>query len=96
MKDQISTKGIYDFCKELWPINRSLTGPGVIKTLELIQNFLPDLKIHSYQSGTKKFDWIIPDEWKVNEAWIKDDAGNEIINFNDNNLHLVGYSEPIS
>jgi len=96
MKDQISTKGIYDFCKELWPINRSLTGPGVIKTLELIQNFLPDLKIHSYQSGTKKFDWIIPDEWKVNEAWIKDDADNEIINFNDNNLHLVGYSEPIS
>lgn len=96
MKDQISANGIYDFCKELWPINRSLTGPGVIETLELIKSFLPNLKIHSYQSGAKKFDWIIPDAWKVNEAWIKDEAGNEIINFNDNNLHLVGYSEPIS
>ncbi len=96
MKDQISVKGIYDFCKELWPINRSLTGPGVIKTLKLIKSFLPNLKIHSYKSGSKKFDWVIPDEWRVNEAWIKDDAGNEIINFNHNNLHLVGYSEPIS
>ena len=96
MSEEISTSGIYDFCKKLWPINRSLTGPGVRETFKHITDILPELIIHSYQSGSRKFDWTVPQEWSVNEAWIKDDAGNDVINFQNNNLHLVGYSKPIS
>tara|TARA_B100001250_G_C19813196_1_gene796823 strand:- start:1647 stop:2921 length:1275 start_codon:yes stop_codon:yes gene_type:complete len=86
---------IYNLAKKLWPINRSLTGEGVRKTLGEIKNILPELTIHEVPSGTKAFDWTIPKEWQVNEAWIKDPEGNKICNFQENNLHLVGYSKPI-
>ncbi len=88
-------KEIYSFAKTLWPINRSLTGEGVRKTLFLIKNKLPELKILKIKSGTKVFDWVVPNEWNVREAWIKDPKGKKICNFNENNLHLMGYSQPI-
>ena len=53
------------------------------------------MKIIKFKSGTKVFDWTIPNEWIVKEAWIKNDKGKKIINFDDNNLHLVGYSVPV-
>ena len=59
---------IYNFAKELWPINRSLTGPGVRETLKKISNHLSSLKIKSVASGTKVFDWTVPKEWSVNIA----------------------------
>ncbi|MBT7611168.1 MAG: DUF4910 domain-containing protein, partial [Bacteriovoracaceae bacterium] len=63
--------------KELFPICRSLTGEGNRKTLSLLNNITP-LEIHEVPSGTDVFDWKVPDEWSIREAWIKDEDGNEI------------------
>lgn len=87
-------KHIHNFAKELWPINRSITGEGVRQTLRMISNHLPSLKIKSIPSGTKVFDWSIPKEWFVQEAYIITPEGKRICDFRDNNLHLVGYSVP--
>jgi len=81
--------------KKLWPLNRSLTGKGVIQTLKILKDYNKKLKIIKFKSGQKAFDWTIPKEWVVNEAWIKDENGKKIINFQNNNLHLVGYSTSI-
>ena len=85
---------IHKFAKELWPINRSLTGEGVRATLEKISAHLPGLKIKSIISGTKVFDWTVPKEWNVKEAYIITPSGKKICDFSKNNLHLVGYSVP--
>ena len=84
-----------DFLKKLFPINRSLTGDGVRETLTLIKNEIGQLNINEIPSGTKVFDWTIPDEWECVNAFIEDPAGNRICDFSKNNLHLVGYSEPV-
>lgn len=83
---------MYKWATDLFPINRSLTGPGVRETLIYLKNIIPELEIKAIKSGTKVFDWIVPDEWEVFEAYIEDDKGQKIIDFSDNNLHLVGYS----
>jgi len=85
---------IHNFAKELWPINRSITGPGVRDTLKAISKILPKLKVHSVPSQTKVFDWVVPKEWNVNEAYIITPSGDKICDFSKNNLHLVGYSIP--
>ena len=61
---------IHEFAKELWPINRSITGEGVRATLNRIKKHLPDLEIKSVSSGTNVFDWVVPKEWLVKEAYI--------------------------
>ena len=81
-------KEIHKFAATLWPIHRSLTGDGVRKTLSEIQSHLPDLKIYEVPSGTKVFDWIVPKEWKIREAWIITPSGKKICDFSVNNLHL--------
>ena len=86
---------IYSLCKELFHINRSITGDGVRETLNIIKRKLPRLKIHEIPSGTKCFDWTIPKEWNIREAYIIDPDGQKIIDFNDYNLHVVGYSTPV-
>ena len=85
---------IYNFARELWPLNRSLTGDGVRETLKKIKYHLPNLNIHSIPSGTKIFDWTIPKEWVVRSAYIISPSGEKICDFSKNNLHLVGYSVP--
>lgn len=87
---------IHSFAKELWPINRSLTGEGVRQTLHKIRMQLPNLSIKSVPSGTKVFDWIVPKEWSVNEAYILSPRGEKLCDFSKNNLHLVGYSTPFN
>ncbi len=89
-------KFIYGFAKKIFPINRSLTGEGNRKTLKLIKNIIPKLKIREIPSFTKVSDWQIPLEWNVKEAYIIDPKGNKILDFKKNNLHLVGYSMPIN
>jgi aminopeptidase-like protein len=88
---------MYGFVRELFPICRSLTGEGVRRTLRHIQALLGDLAIHEVPSGTKVFDWEIPDEWNITDGYIADvDAGGKkIVDFRENNLHVVGYSEPV-
>lgn len=83
------------FARKLWPIARSLTGPGTRETLRLLAEELPNLKIHEIASGEEVFDWTVPDEWTIREAYIEDEDGNIIADFKVNNLHVLGYSEPV-
>ncbi len=83
---------IYSLCEDLWPINRSITGDGVRTTLKKIKEILPQLTIHETPTGTNVFDWKIPKEWVIRDAWIKTPDGKKICDFKINNLHLVGYS----
>jgi aminopeptidase-like protein len=85
---------IYQFAKELWPINRSITGKGLRETLQKVSKHLSKLEIKSVPSGTKVFDWTVPKEWEVKEAYIITPSGMKICDFSKNNLHLVGYSIP--
>ena len=86
--------GIHNLGKKLFPICRSITGNGVRETLKIIKKHLPKLKIHEIKSGTKVFDWKVPSEWNIKDAYVLDKFGQKIINFKKNNLHLVGYSIP--
>ena len=91
----MNIKKYYNIAKtKLFPITRSLTGDGVKETLNIIQKELPQLKIKKFKSGTKVFDWNIPEEWNVTDAYVIDKYNNRIIDFKKNNLHLVGYSIP--
>ena len=81
--------------KKLFPINRSLTGRGNLKTLKMIKKEIPNLKIKVFKSRKKVYDWRIPDEWNVKFAYLKDKKDKKILDFKNNNLHLVGYSQPI-
>lgn len=83
---------IHEFAKELWPINRSITGEGVRATLNRIKKHLPDLEIKSVSSGTNVFDWVVPKEWLLKEAYIVTPNGEKICDFKVNNLHILGYS----
>ena len=82
---------LYKLIKKLFPLNRSLAGPENLKTLRELKKINPNLKICSFNSGTKVYDWVVPNEWKVNEAWVKLD-GKKIIDFKKNNLHLLNFS----
>ena len=81
---------------KLFTINRSITGKGIRKTLYLIKKEFPALKIYNISSKTKVFDWEVPDEWNVVDAYVLDKDNKKIINFKKNNLHLVGYSTKIN
>ena len=80
----------------LFPICRSITGAGLKKTLKIIQSEFPKLKIYRIRSGTKVFDWKVPSEWNVNDAYVLDKNNKRIINFKENNLHIISYSSPVS
>ena len=81
--------------KKLYPLCRSLTGSGVRETLKIIKKEFTNLQIKKIRSGTKVFDWTVPPEWNISEAYVIDKYGDKIINFKKNNLHIIGYSTPI-
>lgn len=86
---------MYKLATELFPLCRSITGKGTRDTLARLKREVPQIEIFEVASGTKAFDWVIPNEWKIEEAYIDNPDGNRIVDFKNNNLHVVGYSTPI-
>ncbi|MGH8132134.1 MAG: DUF4910 domain-containing protein, partial [Steroidobacteraceae bacterium] len=85
---------LHGFAAQLYPICRSITGEGVRRTLGLIRARVP-LVVHEVPSGTRVFDWQVPDEWNVEDAAVFDSHGRRVVDFQTHNLHLVSYSEPV-
>ena len=84
---------MYNLLKELYPICRSITGNGIRETLNIIKELIP-ISIHSIESETKVFDWEVPMEWNIKDAYIKNSKGEKIIDFKKHNLHILNYSIP--
>lgn len=78
----------------LWPICRSITGEGLRSSLKILSEVMP-MEIHEVASGTKVFDWEIPKEWNIREAYIITPSGKKICDFSVNNLHVLNYSVPV-
>ena len=94
LESQDPGRAMLDFIAELYPICRSITVEGVRETLRRIQKRIP-LEMHEVPSGTKVFDWTVPLEWNVSDAYIKDEAGVRVVDFKANNLHVMSYSSPL-
>ncbi len=86
---------MYALADRLFPICRSITGAGVRETFEILKEYIPDLKLSEVPTGTKVFDWTVPKEWCIGEAYIEDEKGSKIVDFKENNLHVLGYSTPV-
>lgn len=89
-------KEMFELCRELFPICRSITGNGVRKTFEIIRRYIPEMKLYEVPSGTQVFDWTIPKEWNIKGGYIEDSKGARIVDFDNNNLHVLGYSVPVN
>ena len=87
-------KEMYDLIEKLYPICRSITGDGVRETLKIIEERIP-IEIHEVPTGTRVFDWTVPKEWNIKDAYIKDSKGAKIVDFTKSNLHILNYSVPI-
>ncbi len=85
---------MHTLAAELYPLCRSMTGPGVRKTLEIISRLIP-LEVHEVPTGTPVFDWTVPKEWQIRDAYVKAPDGQKIIDFQRLNLHVVNYSAPV-
>lgn len=81
---------MYSFIVDLFPICRSITGDGARKTLCYLKDIVNDLNIYEIPCGTEVFDWTIPEEWNINDAWIQDSSGNIIIDFKKIICMLLG------
>lgn len=83
---------IAEYFERLWPLNRSLTGEGTRRSLDILAEVMPMQRLR-FPSGSQVFDWIVPDEWEAHEASFVDSQGQRRADFGVNNLHLLGYSE---
>ncbi len=86
-------QAMHQLIADLYPICRSITGDGVRQTLAKIGERIP-LEIHEVPSGTQVFDWTVPREWNIRDAWIKDPHGHKVVDFRHLNLHVLNYSAP--
>lgn len=87
-------EAMYQLIADLYPICRSITGEGVRQTLAKIRERIP-LEIHEVPTGTQVFDWTVPREWNIRDAWIKDPRGHKLVDFQHLNLHVLNYSAPV-
>jgi aminopeptidase-like protein len=87
-------KQLYETVQALYPICRSITGNGLRESLRLLQPHAP-LSLREVPSGTKVFDWMVPNEWNIRDAYIKNSAGERVVDFRKSNLHVVNYSVPV-
>jgi aminopeptidase-like protein len=98
LSEQLEDAGIgeeiYALAAAIYPICRSITGDGVRQTLDHLARRL-DLEVHEVPTGTQVFDWTIPREWSIRDAFIKDSAGERIVDFRKSNLHVLNYSRPV-
>jgi aminopeptidase-like protein len=85
---------LFELVAELYPICRSITGDGVRRTLEIVGREI-DLEVHEVPSGTEVFDWTVPREWNIRDAWVANAAGERVIDFHASNLHVMSYSVPV-
>lgn len=85
---------IHAFAREAFPLCRSITGDGVVQTLRLVQRQAP-IEIREVASGTEVFDWTVPPEWNIRDAWVKNSRGERVIDFRAHNLHVLNYSVPV-
>ena len=85
---------LHALLEQLFPICRSITGYGVRQTLAIVREYLPELVIHEVPSGTPALDWTVPAEWNIRDAWVKNAAGERVIDFRAHNLHVLQYSQP--
>ena len=94
--DKTSTAGdtMHELMAELYPICRSITGDGVRETLRILQRLIP-LEIHEVPTGTPVFDWTVPKEWNIRDAYILDGQGKRVVDFQKSNLHVISYSRPV-
>lgn len=92
--DAQSGQEIYDLAAEIYPICRSITGNGIRETLRLLQRHIP-LQSHEVPSGTAAFDWTVPREWNIRDAYIKNSEGKRVLDFQASNLHVMSYSTPV-
>ena len=90
---QIGEK-LYKLISDLYPICRSITGNGFRETLKILQQHIP-LEIQEVSTGTEVFDWIVPKEWNIKDAYIKNSQGEKIVDFANSNLHIMNYSIPV-
>jgi len=86
---------MYSLAERLFPICRSITGNGLRETLRIVQQEIP-LTLHEVPTGTPAFDWVVPREWNIRDAYIKNSRGEKIVDFQQNNLHVLNYSTPIN
>ncbi len=85
---------LYRIVSELYPICRSITGNGLRESLRMLQEIVP-LSLHEVPSGTKVFDWVVPKEWNIRDAYVKNPKGEKVVDFHKSNLHVVSYSVPV-
>src|SRR5262249_40966330 len=82
---------IHQLIADLYPICRSITGEGFRQSLKILKDWIP-LSVHEVRSGTHVFDWVVPREWNIRDAWIRDSSGKKVVDFQKSNLHVMGYS----
>jgi aminopeptidase-like protein len=94
LQESDTAKEMFHLIERLYPICRSITGDGVRQTLRILQEYIP-LTIREVPSGTRVFDWAVPKEWNIKDAYIKNSKGEKLVDFQKSNLHVLNYSLPV-
>src|SRR5919199_3110426 len=86
---------MHEVIAELFPITRSIAGPGFRESLAILERVCGAMERHRFATGEQVFDWIIPREWVLRDAWIRDPAGRPVVSLANSNLHVVSHSTPV-